>query len=129
MKITTRSKVAGSAASLSSKDSNMKEDDDDYYEEIKMRSKLKHRRGANTKNQDLEDKVETEGKNSILNKTLSSLSKQARLSPKRAKDSPRMGSSPLRRLQFDANEATASKLQLDQRFSPSAFRPGHQTRD
>ena len=64
-----------------SKDSNLKDEDDDYYEEMQMRSKLKARKGKHQKLQQIEDKVDTEGKNSIMEKSASSLSKHMRLSP------------------------------------------------
>ena len=88
LKITSRDRTGDSGEDddeLISHDSQAKDDDgdDDYYEEMQLRSKLKPRKKSTRKANGLpllEDKVETEGKNSHMEKTMSSIGKNIRIS-------------------------------------------------
>ena len=85
LKITSRDKSGDSGEDdIISKDSQIKDDEgeDDYYEEMQLRSKLKPKKNQKARKtlSPLEDKVETEGKHSNLDKTMSSIGKQMRLS-------------------------------------------------
>lgn len=116
----TRSKAKSrdSRDDIISRESQQKDEEgeDDYYEEMQMRSKLKPgKKSIKKKAQDasnIEDKVETEGKMSPLNKTMSSFGKNLRssnLSKSRA---------------LDAEQSSKPRLDSNASMLPSINVPG-----
>ena len=114
-------------ASVISKDSQPKDDEDDYYEEMQMRAKMKPKKAAlkqrlQHKAGIIEDNIETEGKNSAMDisQTMSPLMRRTKTNLSRDPGTKRRDSiSPSPKSPMPAQSPKSSSFKKDTAQTPN----------